>query len=788
MATSRSLTRHNRYTIPPAFPIAGALIWFIGHTISGLHLPAKLNKLHAYQLDVDHWYQPVALTVGILGIPALLIVLLVTAPDNRRGGTGRSAGVGQRSAGSAGGTDAPREPRMSAKSRRNARLLGACARALSLPPERLTLRRVKWHKVRPNHWWQRREWRVKSLKIRYPAGAVGGHGAPAASQSFYGQPDPIEAQPAGGDPKRRLVDALGPFAAGPLTVTWLPARDQFVISLRILTLADRFPAVAQVMAKLAFMLGDSVRLVEADSAVTEDGHIAGVTFAYGETGKDLSPEFRARTSYYLEHKYPSPTGAWTLTWDPERHRVRVIPSAPLPRLAPFPMTPVENPLMIPIGLGAGGQVMTWNMNLNPHALLAGPTGTGKTFSLNSIIASTSAAGWAISLVDPKELSFRGHHGFPGVHRLATTELEMEAAITEFYAEMRRRYTALKTFSVRESDLVPFVLVVDEVAELIERLNEFHTSVEKQEQLVKQAIEQGMDETAAAKLKVKGTKSPVIGNLWSIARLGRQARMYLILALQRADVAFIPGEARSNARMRIGLGPMDPAGQEMMFNTRAVVLRVTERVVDPITGQTRVEPVPGRATACVVGGEPTSLQSFYVPDFAKVITGEANAADVALTKEIWGWVTAMRQQIGADQKPIWVNDMPRRTDAPTTLDEIFAASLVDLEKHDEVMAEQTYTRGGEELPGSSDEEILGVDTSDWDTRPAREIRVGSRVAIDLYDQGGHAVTTLVEITEVDDEEDDLIAFSYLDNQGHAGMTTYEPAEAIPVLALGETRAA
>jgi len=135
---------------------------------------------------------------------------------------------------------------------------------------------------------------------------------------------------------------------------------------------------------------------------------------------------------------------------------------------------------------------------------------------------------------------------------------------------------------------------------------------------------------------------MLRKIWSILRLGRQCRVFVIIATQRPDVSFIPGEARSNLIARVGLGKLDGAALEMVFGTRAIQQRVFEVSVDPATGQRRRDRVEGRATVDL-GSGPQTIQGYWVPDPAKAITEELTADDLRLVDSLHEFVVTNRRR-------------------------------------------------------------------------------------------------------------------------------------------------
>jgi hypothetical protein len=154
---------------------------------------------------------------------------------------------------------------------------------------------------------------------------------------------------------------------------------------------------------------------------------------------------------------------------------------------------------------------------------------------------------------------------------------------------------------------------------------------------------------------------MLRKIWSILRLGRQCRVFVVIATQRPDVSFIPGEARSNLIARVGLGKLDGAALEMVFGTRAIQQRVYDVSLDSATGQRRRDRVEGRATVDL-GSGPQTVQGYWVPDPAKAITEELGVNDLRLVDDLLAFVVTNRLR-WKDSPTLPVPDLPLAVDGP-----------------------------------------------------------------------------------------------------------------------------
>lgn len=400
-------------------------------------------------LSIAHqWAQPAAIALGVIGV----LILVAQIGFEPRGVAATrvlaAAGRGLRGSGSPSG----------------------------VTPTQLTLSRARWQRS----WRQRR---LRSATIAYRPGQV------------------IE------DLTGELREALTPFLAGPVRIQWEPDRDRLVITEQPATpptLQELHPAVASTEVTLKAMLGD-VEIDQAKTVVSESGEIKSLVAKYPWTTRDMNESYRERIKFVLDAKAPCSTGYWMVRMDPATSLITLAPAAPMPRVADLPLVPLspEDRMRIPIGQLAGGTNTYWEPEKYPHMLVVGPTGSGKTIFLNSCTDMCLARGWRVDHADPKELSFRGYVPstlqdlgrpvWPGIGMVATTEPESETLIRDvYYAELRRRYHELKVFGTTEDQLQPWLLIIDEAGELVERLNAYHASEEKYLALVEQAITEGRE--------------------------------------------------------------------------------------------------------------------------------------------------------------------------------------------------------------------------------------------------------------------------------------------------------
>jgi hypothetical protein len=136
-----------------------------------------------------------------------------------------------------------------------------------------------------------------------------------------------------------LAAVLAPHVAAPITVRWIPRRSRFVIAPRPVVpprIEDRSPQLGKLVEALSHVIG-ALLVDQRRSAIDEDGSVQQLVARYAHTTRDIADTFRQRVQMVLDAKAPSPTGYWTVRWDPAGNEVTVLPSQPLPRRADYPV-------------------------------------------------------------------------------------------------------------------------------------------------------------------------------------------------------------------------------------------------------------------------------------------------------------------------------------------------------------------------------------------------------------------------------------------------------------------
>lgn len=185
-----------------------------------------------------------------------------------------------------------------------------------------------------------------------------------------------------------------------------------------------------------------------------------------------------------------------------------------------------------LGKDTGSKPRIIELDKMPHVLIAGTTGSGKSFLMHSIISSlifrNSPDEVKVILIDPKRVEFTNYNGIP--HLLAPVIVEPEKILSSLKwatAEMDRRYKLFQSVGVRNIatynemsgfTALPYITIfIDELADLM-----MFAPVEVEDAITR------------------------------IAQLARAVGIHLIMATQRPSVDVITGLMKANIPARIAL--------------------------------------------------------------------------------------------------------------------------------------------------------------------------------------------------------------------------------------------
>ena len=218
-------------------------------------------------------------------------------------------------------------------------------------------------------------------------------------------------------------------------------------------------------------------------------------------------------------------------------------------------------LAIALGKDIAGRPVSADLAVMPHLLIAGATGTGKSVSIHTMLASilfkATADDVRFILIDPKMLELSVYEGIP--HLLVPVVVDPEkaaAALLWATGEMESRYRMMRELGVRNID--GYNRAIGQSGELLElrRGTQLENSTNddewvdtsiKHRRLPKIVIV--IDELAD--LLLSEGKS-VERDITRLAQKARAAGIHLILATQRPSVDVITGLIKANLPARISL--------------------------------------------------------------------------------------------------------------------------------------------------------------------------------------------------------------------------------------------
>lgn len=161
-----------------------------------------------------------------------------------------------------------------------------------------------------------------------------------------------------------------------------------------------------------------------------------------------------------------------------------------------------------------------DMLMQPHLLVAGATGSGKSVVINGIIHTAlleSPAKYQFVLIDPKRVELAEYKKLPHVIRYASEPAEMIQALEQAMSITENRYKEMQRTNQRKFEGSAILVIIDELADLM-------TTNKKQ-------------------------VAPLIQRL---AQIGRAANVHIIAATQCPLASVIPTPIKVNFDARVAL--------------------------------------------------------------------------------------------------------------------------------------------------------------------------------------------------------------------------------------------
>ena len=460
----------------------------------------------------------------------------------------------------------------------------------------------------------------------------------------------------------------------------------------------------------------------------EDGRPNHVTFTWPakRTVRVTPMPYRARVARALQTALGFPI---TVRWEIEADCAHVAPVVPLPDAIAHPPRDEAQPMKAAFGQFRGGNTAVWDLNSTlPHVLIVGGTGGGKTVLMMTLLTAlpqTSDITTDVYVIDPKRVGFKGVYGnIPGVNRPATTAAAFVDTLQRVQREMDDRYEALENDHTTRDELKPIVLFIDEGQEMYDVLKTWWVSGEGKEDW---KARHGLEKAPT------GSEHPAMGMLGSILRLGREARVHVVLASQQAAASWLQTSSRGQFAVRIALRNLSVEDSRMVFGS-------------PIA-TSGLENTPGRAWVSTgLGAAPEHAQIYWTPKIERGLRD----ADRAI-------LHGLGVTLPDDASPAAAVAAIDSPSAPTVAELEPPAEL----EHDGMS--HTEPTAGEDLP-----------TTDT---PVTAVEDGTQILVDT--DTGPALAT-VETIDPDDVDSDCLAVTYRLADGDLGVVSLRDDETLSVV--------
>ncbi len=504
-------------------------------------------------------------------------------------------------------------------------------------------------------------------------------------------------------------------------------------------LSDRLTAVLHAM-----IPGAKITTLTRD----EDGQPDEIAFTWPpERAVRVTPvPYRARVSRALQSALGFPID---VRWDIATDQATARPVPTLPDAIAHPPRDVAHPMKAAFGQFRGGGTAVWDLNSTlPHVLIVGGTGGGKTvlmLTLLTALPQTDAITTDVHVIDPKRVGFKGVHGnIPGVRKPATTAAAFVDTLERVQGEMDRRYAALEDDRITRDELQPIVLFIDEGQEMYDVLKTWWVGGEgKADWMRRHDLEKAPT----------GSEHPAMGLLGSILRLGREARVHVVLASQQAAASWLQTSSRGQFAVRIALRNLSVDDSRMVFGSPVATAGL--------------ENTPGRAWVSTgLGAAPQHAQIYWTPKIERGLSpadrGILHGLGVTLP----------------DDEPDTAPEAPASPTAPVEVAPLAAEPTTPPAELDESGDGMSPRDVASEAPSASVSGPSPEEFADVAETPVTAVEDGERIVVDTDD--GPALAT-VETVDPDDTDPEYLAVTYRLDDGELGVLSLRDDETVPVLA-------
>lgn len=248
----------------------------------------------------------------------------------------------------------------------------------------------------------------------------------------------------------------------------------------------------------------------------------------------------------------------TAAWRVDEDEASFTLPAEIPDFLPLPGRGQRGTYRIPLGVFRGGEEVVLDLDShNPHCLMIGRTGGGKSVFLRSFCLGLPD-GCAVVLCDPKRISLAGMEQLPNVVRRDSTIEAMIAGLEDVHSQMMQRYADIERDPSREAYYREHRLVwaCDEGKQFYDVLKRHWNEVEKP---ARSRAAKSSDAPAPT-----GTMHPLWGQYAEILQLGREAGVHVVMCTQQPDADWLGSGARGNFGVRVCAGDVDSEAARMLF--------------------------------------------------------------------------------------------------------------------------------------------------------------------------------------------------------------------------------